>query len=51
MMREIRVVLVDDHPIYREGVARTLADQSGVECPGAAHIAEAIQYRRSLDSR
>ena len=36
------------HRVLR--VARTLADLSGVECPGAAHIAEAIHYR-SLDRR
>lgn len=32
----IRVVLVDDHPIYREGVARTLADAGGIEVVGQA---------------
>ena len=36
MAREIRVVLVDDHPIYREGVARTLADAGGIHVVGQA---------------
>ena len=37
------------HRVLR--VARTLADLAGAERPGAAHVAEAIQYRRSLDGR
>lgn len=37
------------HRILR--VARTLADMAGAAQPGAAHVAEAIQYRRSLDGR
>jgi magnesium chelatase family protein len=37
------------HRVLR--VARTLADLAGCEPPGAAQIAEAIQYRRSLDAR
>jgi len=32
-------------------VARTIADLAGAERPGAAQVAEAIQYRRSLDTR
>ncbi len=31
-------------------VARTIADLDGAELPGAAHIAEAVQYRRALDT-
>ena len=37
------------HRILR--VARTLADMAGVAQPGVAQVAEAIQYRRSLDGR
>uniref|UniRef100_UPI00406A9B04 magnesium chelatase subunit ChlI family protein n=2 Tax=Diaphorobacter TaxID=238749 RepID=UPI00406A9B04 len=29
-------------------VARTIADLSGCETVGAAHVAEAVQYRRAL---
>lgn len=32
-------------------VARTLADLAGAERPGMVHVAEAIQYRRSVDGR
>jgi two-component system nitrate/nitrite response regulator NarL len=41
MSGPIRVVLVDDHPIYREGVARTLADAGGIEVVGQAADGEA----------
>ena len=37
------------HRVLR--VARTLADLAGAERPGTTQIAEAIQYRRSLESR
>ena len=29
--RPLRILLVDDHPIYREGVARTLVDLGGMD--------------------
>ena len=41
MDRVIRLVLVDDHPIYREGVARTLADAGGIDIVGQAADGEA----------
>lgn len=41
MSDDIRVVLADDHPIYREGVARTLADAGGIEVIGQAADGEA----------
>lgn len=37
------------HRILR--VARTLADLAGLAQPGSAQVAEAIQYRRSVDGR
>jgi two-component system, NarL family, nitrate/nitrite response regulator NarL len=36
MDKPIRIVLADDHPIYREGVARTLADAGGIDVVGQA---------------
>lgn len=41
MDKVIRLVLVDDHPIYREGVARTLADAGGIDIVGQASDGEA----------
>ncbi len=40
-MSDIRLVLADDHPIYREGVARTLADAGGIDVVGQAQDGEA----------
>ncbi len=37
----IRLVLADDHPIYRDGVARILQDAGGIDVVGQAHDAEA----------
>lgn len=35
-MTPIRVLVADDHPIYRDGLARSLADARGIEVVGAA---------------
>lgn len=35
-MTNLRVVLADDHPIYRDGVARTLQDAGGIDVVGQA---------------
>jgi two-component system nitrate/nitrite response regulator NarL len=35
-MTDIRLVLADDHPIYRDGVARTLIDAGGIDIVGQA---------------
>ena len=45
-MRHLNLSARAYHRILR--VARTLADLSGNERPGAVHMAEAIQYRRGL---
>lgn len=38
---DIRLVLADDHPIYRDGVARTLEDTGGIAVVGQAQDGEA----------
>lgn len=40
-MTAIRMVLADDHPIYRDGVARTLLDAGGIDIVGQAQDGEA----------
>jgi DNA-binding NarL/FixJ family response regulator len=49
MMERITVVIADDHPLYREGVARTLSDDSGLlvigkaeDARGAVELAERL---------
>ena len=39
-MTDIRLILADDHPIYRDGVARTLADAGGIDVVGQAQDGE-----------
>lgn len=36
----IRIVVADDHPLYREGVARALADDPGIEVVGQGEDAD-----------
>ena len=38
-MKPIRVVIADDHPLYREGVARSLSEDAGIEVVGQAQDA------------
>jgi two-component system, NarL family, nitrate/nitrite response regulator NarL len=38
-MKPIRVVIADDHPMYREGVARSLSEDAGIEVVGQAEDA------------
>ena len=38
-MPPIRIVIADDHPLYREGVARTLAEDAGLDVVGQAQDA------------
>ena len=46
-MDQIRIVIADDHPLYREGVARTLSEDAGLlvvgqaqDAPGAVELTE-----------
>jgi len=39
-MTSIRIVIADDHPLYREGVARSLTDSPGLEVVGQAADAD-----------
>lgn len=41
MTKPIRIVIADDHPLYREGVARTLSDDSALEVVAQADDAQA----------
>jgi DNA-binding NarL/FixJ family response regulator len=44
----IRVAIVDDHPVVRDGTAALLAAMSGIEIAGtAASVAEAVQLIRA----
>ena len=39
MMEPIRIVIADDHPLYREGVARSLSEDAGISVVGQAQDA------------
>lgn len=39
MMEPIRIVIADDHPLYREGVARSLSEDAGLSVVGQAQDA------------
>ncbi len=40
MKKNIQVVVVDDHPLYREGVVRTLSESSGIGVAGEGASAD-----------
>lgn len=49
LMSTIRFILVDDHPTFREGLARLLSDEEDLECVGcAADGFEAVNLAREL---
>jgi two-component system nitrate/nitrite response regulator NarL len=49
MSDNLRVVIVDDHPLFREGVAHTLRAAPGIEIVGEGGAAdEAIHLARDL---
>ncbi|WP_426414770.1 response regulator [Aestuariirhabdus sp. LZHN29] len=48
-MSLIRLALADDHPLYREGVAKTISDQGDFDVVGQGTSAEeAVQLAQSL---
>lgn len=49
MAERMRLLLVDDHPLFREGVAYTLAAQDDMEVAGqGASLDEAVRLAREL---
>lgn len=48
-MNKLKILIVDDHPTFREGLARMLGDEDDFECVGqAADGVEAIKMAREL---
>ena len=47
MSAPLRVVVVDDHPLYREGLATALESMPGVEVVGEAGDGETAPRRSS----
>ena len=49
-MDKITLLIVDDHPIYRQGLARLFKNEPGFECVGtAADGAEAVRLCKELE--
>ncbi len=48
-MTKLRIVIADDHPLYREGVARSLSEDPGIEVAGQAQdAAQAVEMAERL---
>lgn len=48
--RKYRVLIVDDHPIVREGLAQLIAHEPDIEvCGGAEDVSEAIEQVKATD--
>jgi len=49
MDKKIRIIVVDDHPLYRDGVVRTLADSELFNVVGSAeNCKRATQMAKEL---
>jgi two-component system nitrate/nitrite response regulator NarL len=49
MTDRLRVLIADDHPLYRDGVARTLAERAGFQVAGACgSAADAVSLAERL---
>src|SRR5262245_66205685 len=49
-LAETRVMIVDDHPFMRRGLAQTINDQAGMEvCGEAGSVAEALQLMETCN--
>jgi DNA-binding NarL/FixJ family response regulator len=50
-MQEIRLILVDDHPLFREGLARLLESEPDLKIVGQCNTStEALQLLRRVDA-
>lgn len=48
-MKNIRVLVADDHPVFREGLARLFCDEGGLDCVAIARDGEeAIKLTKKL---
>ena len=48
-MEEIRIIIADDHPLFREGLCRLFQDEEGLECVAMAENGkEAVRLSQEL---